>query len=347
MSGERERFSAPEIAIVLSRYDLGVVRSAQDFPRGSRRSPKLLIRSDRGVFLLKRRAVGRDDPARVAFTHDLIAHLNLRRFPTAGVARTRDARQTTFEHNGRFYELFEFVDGEQYDGSLAQTTHAGKTLARFHRAVNDFKREASPAPHTYHDAAAVRHGLNGIPTTVSGHDSVLGREAELLSIVQELHERYDDAADAANVAGVAQMPHCVVHGDWHPGNMLFRSDRVVAVLDLDSARVAVRTTDIANGMLQFSVIRGAGDPSDWPSFFDEARMRRFLIGYSAVEKLPGDELRALPHLMIESLIAEAVMPIALTGSFGPLPGFGVLQMVRRKVRWLDAANPQITEWLLS
>jgi hypothetical protein len=47
------------------------------------------------------------------------------------------------------------------------------------------------------------------------------------------------------------------------------------------------------------------------------------------------ELQALPHLMIEALISEAVLPIAATGSFGRMQGFGFLRMVERKVRWLQ------------
>lgn len=345
MSVDRERFSAAEVAVVLSRYDLGVVQSARDLARGSRRSPKMIVRSERGAYLLKRRAAGRDDPVRVAFTHALIQHFRSRRFPVPALVRARDTGLHAVEVEGRTYELFEFVDGESYGGSLAETMHAGKTLARFHKAAVDFHADTIPAIGTFHDAGAVRNGLNSIPTNVSGHDSVVGREAQLLSIVQELHERYDDAAQYANALGVRQMPARVSHGDWHPGNMLFRKGRVVAVLDLDSARLGPRVTDLANGMLQFSVLRKTGDPADWPAYFDEARMRRFVIGYQAIERLSNEELATLPHLMIESLVAEAVLPIALTGSFGPLPGFGVLQMVLRKVRWLDDAIPRIEEWL--
>ena len=50
-AGERERFSAAELAIVLSHYGIGVIESIAKFPRGSRRAPKLLITSEQGKFL--------------------------------------------------------------------------------------------------------------------------------------------------------------------------------------------------------------------------------------------------------------------------------------------------------
>ena len=48
------------------------------------------------------------------------------------------------------------------------------------------------------------------------------------------------------------------------------------------------------------------------------------------------ELKAVPYLMCEAMIAEAVLPIAATGSFGRLDGFGFLKMVRGKTDWILA-----------
>jgi hypothetical protein len=46
------------------------------------------------------------------------------------------------------------------------------------------------------------------------------------------------------------------------------------------------------------------------------------------------EIRAIPPLMVEALIAEAVFPIATTGSFGKVEGIAFLQMVHRKIVWI-------------
>ena len=44
-----------EIAAVLSRYDIGEIRSIRVYPRGSSRSPKALVDSGIGPLLLKQR----------------------------------------------------------------------------------------------------------------------------------------------------------------------------------------------------------------------------------------------------------------------------------------------------
>lgn len=337
---ERERFSPSELAVVLSHFDLGIIQSAKELHRGSRRSPKLLIQTGRGRYLLKRRARGRDDHARVRYAHQLIEHLRRKRVPTPALMLTRSG-ESVLELGGHVYELFEYRAGNAYDGSLRETTHAGATLGRFHRAVEDFEPGWTPPPSTFHDSNAVRAGLNSIPSNIESHDSVTGHEAELLSITQELHERYDEAAEAVNQVGFASWPAHTIHGDWHPGNMRFRDGRVCVVLDFDAVRRQPRVIDAANGLLQFSVLRGVGDPENWPDFLDLTRLRRFILGYGLIQSLSTEERLAIPSLMIESLIAECAVPIAVTGSFGAIPGFGVLVMARRKVRWMVSERERI------
>ena len=317
MSKGREQFTPGELAVVLSHYELGVIDSAKEFRRGSRKAPKLLLRESNGRrYLLKRRAAGRDDPFKVAFAHALLGHLRQRAFPVPALQGTRDEHNSMLQLNGRTYELFEFVEGHRYDASLEQTAEAGRTLWHFHDAVRDFRTEWIPPAGSYHDAPGVRQGLNAIPNTTGSHESVAGHEVELLALTQELRERYDQAVERVNACGYPEWPKAIIHGDWHPGNMLFYAGRVVVVLDLDAARYQPHINDLANGMLQFSILRGANPPAEWPDFFDESRMRRFLSGYVAGGLVPPEQRRVIPDLMIESLIAETVTPIAATGLFG-------------------------------
>jgi homoserine kinase type II len=346
MALEREHFSPSELAVVLSHYDLGVVESAKEFPRGSRRSPKLLLATPNGSFILKRRAIGRDDPFKVAFAHALVAHLRRRKFPAPALLNTRGVENSILSLNGRVYEMFEFVEGDRYDDSLEQTLHAGYVLARYHEAVADFHSEWTPPPGSYHAAPMVRQGLNAIPTVASGHDSVVGHEAELLQLTQELYEIYDASAAAVEAVGFSAWPTTIIHGDWHPGNLLFRGQRVCAVLDFDAARWQPPVIDVAYGLLQFSILRSQADPEHWPDYADESRARRFWTGVLSHAQLPSEQRRALPDLMLEALVGEAALPIAVTGSFGRLPGFGVLRMVRRKAQWLLNNRERLRQWLL-
>jgi len=168
-------------------------------------------------------------------------------------------------------------------------------------------------------------------------------DLELKGLLAFLAESYRAAAASVDELGIQRWPRQIVHADWHPGNMLFRDNHVVAVIDYDAARLLPRIIDIANGALQFSIIGGDEDVIKWPDYIDETRFKRFLRGYDEVMLLSQAEIRTIPYLMAEALIAEAVFPIAATGNFGRLEGLKFLQMVQRKVYWLTHHAQKLIE----
>ncbi|MBI4718271.1 MAG: phosphotransferase [Planctomycetes bacterium] len=339
---ERATFDAAELAVVLSYWDLGVIESVTPFLRGSLRSPKVGVVSERGKFLLKRRAPRRAHPDRVRFSHRVQQHLAAGGFPVARLQPTRDRGHTFVQLRESIYELFEFIAGGPFRHTVEEAMDAGYVLARFHQAMHGFAAPPSlPAPRgDYHEGVGVRSGLLSIGSTLSSHDSFTGDEAELAALVQFLVTAYEAAQETVETTGFSALPPTIVHCDWHPGNLLFRKERVVAALDYDSVRLSRQVIDVANGALQFSMV-ASGDPAGWPEHTDEARYHAFLKGYESLFPLSPQEWSWIPHLMTQALIAECVPPIQETGSLGPWAGFRVLQMVRRKLRWLAANETRL------
>jgi Ser/Thr protein kinase RdoA (MazF antagonist) len=339
VTGQREQFSAEELAIILSHFDIGVVDSIVEFPRGSRKAPKLLIVSEQGKFLLKRRARGKDDPFKVAFTHALQLHLANKQFPLPHLMGTRKENNSMLQWRNGVYELFEYIPGQTYPQTLESTFDSGRILALYHKLLEEFKSEWQPPTGSYHAASAVDSGLRSIAAGVP--DTPENKEVQQL--LSFLLGAYRKSAERVQSLGIDNWPKQIVHADWHPGNMLFRDNRVVAVIDYDSARLLPRIIDVANGALQFSIIGGDDDISKWPDYLDESRFKRFLRGYDEVMLLSQAEIRTIPLLMIEALIAEAVFPIAATGSFGKVDGMPFLQMVQRKIVWIQKSYDRLVE----
>ena len=117
MTDIRARITAGELVVVLSHYDLGLIESVSRFRGGSRQSPKVLVVSDRGRFLLKRRAAGAGSGAatdgqteRVAFSHDVALRLIEHGFPVPELIRTRHEGQTVLRLGGHAGPVFEAID---------------------------------------------------------------------------------------------------------------------------------------------------------------------------------------------------------------------------------------------
>jgi homoserine kinase type II len=339
-TGQREQFAAEELGVVLSHYDIGVIDSIVEFPRGSRKAPKLLIVSEQGKFLMKRRARGKDDPFKVAFCHAIQLFLASKQFPLPHLIGTRRENNSMLQWRNGVYELFEYIPGQAYPQTLESTFDGGRVLALYHKLLENFKSEWKPPSGSYHMAPAVEQGLRTIMTTLpvglQGHD-------QIVPLLSTLLDNYKEAADKVEAQGMENWPRQIVHADWHPGNTLYRDNHIVAVIDYDSARLLPRVIDIANGALQFSIIGGEDDVSKWPEYLDESRFKRFLRGYDEVVLLSQAEIRTVPYLMIEALIAEAVFPIAATGTFGRMDGLAFLQMVRRKVAWMQRSAEMLIE----
>src|SRR5579862_8101754 len=137
-TGQRESFSTEELAIVLSHFDIGVVDSIVEFPRGSRKAPKLLIVSEQGKFLLKRRARGKDDPYKVAFSHAIQLYLASKQFPLPHLLGTRKENNSMLQWRNGVYELFEYIPGQGYPQTLEATFDGGKVLGLYHKLLQEF-----------------------------------------------------------------------------------------------------------------------------------------------------------------------------------------------------------------
>ena len=131
MSQERRtRFRPKELAIILSHFPIESIKEIHSFRRGNPRCPKALITSESGRFVLKRRAVGHDDPYRVAMAQEVQQILYQYGYPVPQLIGTIKDGKTLLQAYGAVYELFTYLEGQEYGQSLPQTQAAGRALRR-------------------------------------------------------------------------------------------------------------------------------------------------------------------------------------------------------------------------
>jgi len=338
MSRGGAHFSSEELASVLGHYEIGAIQKVTPLTAGNRAAPKMVVLSTEGKFLLKRRPKGKDDFYRVAFAHAVQTHLTQRYFPVASLVATCDELHTILQLKDHIYELFKFVGGYRYDGSAEATVDTGRQLAKFHQYLTNFAFQWKPLRGSFHDSTMVRSHLKAV-----GADKMAGQDKTLQATAEALMTLYNRCSIRINELGFDSWQQQVVHGDWHPGNMLFLKNKLSAVFDFDSVKIAPAVTDLANAMLQFSIVGDRPNPADWPDYLDQAKLVQLLNGYREVTKLERNELNSLLDLMIETMIAEAVLPIATTGFFGNLSGVNFLQMIRRKAEWIDKNRRKLSQ----
>jgi len=331
----RSKFRPKELAIILSHYELGAINEIHSFRRGNVRSPKAVIITETGKYLLKRREPRDEDPYRVALSHDMQFHLAKKGFCLAALMGTCHSNSSMLQFQSSIYELFEFVEGSGYDGTESCAVSAGKCLRRFHKLISDYDPAYQVSSHSYHDSGSVRKHIQELVGVLSQDEEAQASQDQVTSLSERLLADYNEAAERAEGAGFGKLETIICHGDWHPGNMIFREGQVAAVFDFDSVHYMPALGDVANGCLQFSLLARGSNPDNWPDHLDGRRARSFLAGYKGTENWSSEYFELIAALMIEALIAEAVRPIAATGRFAEVQGFRFLGMVRRKVAWLE------------
>lgn len=319
-----------ELARVLSHYETGVVRRIEPIRRGAGQSVKWAVGCEKGPLLLKRRAVGAEDP-QLALVQLVQSEAARAGFPVPESVPVRSGA-ALLRLDGRLYEMCRFVHSAGFDQSAAACRAAGAMLGRLHGVMGKMVVPASgggPAggARGYHRLLRVQTELVAIGARLRGDAG---------KIVRHLGELYSLAGERAAAAGVERWPVQLTHGDWHPGNLLFDGASIVGLIDFDSVRVSARALDVAYGALQFSLVRSGGAAHEWPAGADPARLGEFLKGYDsdAPSMLSRAEAAALAWLMIEALIGEATGPLAASGEFGGIDGLSMLRMIEKKSEWL-------------
>ena len=261
----------------MSHFDIGVIDSIVEFPRGSRKAPKLLIVTEQGKFLLKRRARGKDDPYKVAFCHAMQLYLAAKQFPLphligtqqgqqldAPVARQRLRAVRVHPRPGVPADAGSDVRQRARAGAVPQAAGGLQNrVAAAHAAAITWPRRSST-------------GLRPIPPVLAKAGTLDG---DIQAMLEFLLDSYRHAAETVDGLGIEGWPKQIVHADWHPGNMLFRDNHVVAVIDYDSARQLPRDhRHRQRGACSSRSSAATRTSRKWPEYLDESRFKRFLRG---------------------------------------------------------------------
>lgn len=291
---------------MLAAFDLGRVGSIRPYRRGRPEAPKAVIETGRGKLLLKRRPPRAGDTGKVTAAHQLIRALAEGGLPVPAPLQASDGT-TWHTRNGFAYELFPFVEGRDDNSEIGDARASGALLASFAEQSAGLDIPGLTERGSYVDADYVRANITSASERL-GDDFGLG-------------EAYENANTRAQDAGIMNSELTPVHGDWHPGNLIYHatlSSRVVGLVDFDTARLGRVIEDAAVGALQ-AALRPRGGPlraRDGSFRIDPDRFLGFCAGVRSAGGRLSD-LEAVPPLVGATLIAEAVGPVASHSQLGP------------------------------
>ncbi|MFK7759134.1 MAG: phosphotransferase enzyme family protein [Phycisphaerales bacterium] len=322
----RASFARDEIMRVLDQYSTGAVHSVREMIAGSSEAPKVVVECERGKLLLKRRARGLEHAVLVGFAHEVILGCLEQGVCVPPLIGTTAGNNSMCQMVDQTYELFVFIDGAVFDQSIEHARQSGMLLGELHRCMDSITTTFEPTT----ESVVVN------PQRVDGFEF---SDAETDRIRRVLEYGLD--AHRANAR-----PNAIVHGDWHPGNMIFSGPEIIAICDFDNCRIGSRDRELAQALVYLSMKRPApGNPIP-----NEASMDHLLAvwdGYCAQSGThPNPKLigALMPAVLLDEAFASAGTGAGSgtgEGSAGHIQPNPLVQAAIKKSIWLDEHNPEI------
>ena len=248
-----------------------------------------LIQSGGERYLLRTRSEEHNSPESIGYEHALVTALSAAGLPVAPPLKTIDG-ESSFVHGGKRMEILPWIDGVHHKpGDEREIRSLGRTIAQLHLASKN--RFGS------------KHGQlrEDDPNRLIDDIGDLFRHVDRLQIAS-VSSRLDRLRQI-EPEHYGSLPRAVIHGDLHPGNILFLGGRLVALLDFDWANRRERIRDIGDCLIFFCAERvEAIDPGDiWSltqGFRIDLRRAAILISaYCEIDGIVASEVAALPTVL--------------------------------------------------
>lgn len=307
--------SAAEIEHILQNYEIGDLVYYKQDERGycnTNFAIETALHGERQKYFFRRYKSGikREE---LLFEHSLINHLAEVKFSLVPrLIKTKDGESFVQQFdsvNGGdqfFYAIFEFLTGEDKytwvnpQCSVEEIVNAAAVLAKFHHAVNGLLPEGTRYQPKIHDLLPqVNSNTRNCLQRGRGNvfDIYLAENADLI------YRNVTQAQSDLSRLECQNLFELVNHCDFHPGNLKFEGNQVVALLDFDWSKIEVRCFDVALAIFYFF--------TDWETGRDgQLRLEQAVLFLNTYQ----DTLRELPGLEPLSRSELTCLPTMVSAS---------------------------------
>jgi homoserine kinase type II len=267
-----------ELKRVLNFYNLGELERAFRVEQGVV-NENWIVETIQGRYFFKKRHPELRNADLIRAQHGLIKHLRRSGFPTPDIIPTR-RNETLLILDGEFYEIQELIVGKPYQqNNSAHLIAAANALGFYHAHVQSFMSQ---------DLCSV--GRLYCPTVLTSNLLFLSEDSELCQgpVVDLVEALASHAADlSSRLSSFKQLPHLVIHGDYHAGNLIFKNDCIVGLVDFDKARYQPRIVELAEALIYFaSPINGEMEHLAYSGVLEWDRFAGFLKHYANALRSP-------------------------------------------------------------
>jgi len=239
------------------------------------------IVSDSGSFLLKEFLTTRNASKILKIVHRCF--LDEAKVPE--IIKTAKGKLSV-KTDGKIYCLFAYHEGRKFDGTIQQIREAGKNLAILHNSLKkqEYKIEENPAYRLLAEKEFL--GIQGMLDMKKRKNKF---DFSVMKMLKNFKELSTDNKTQLEGQG---LPKQMIHGDFHPGNTVFKGDKLMTILDFGNMHFSERIKDVAFSCHRFT----RHTPSPLHS------MTNFLCSYRSESELSSKEVDSIPHFIVREAL---------------------------------------------
>lgn len=300
--------AASHIARALGSYDIGPVSAIEPLGGGHLNEPHV-VAAGRGRYFVKLLAPHLSAPPALEARHAFIEHLTAAAVPVPRLVRTAHGR-TCARSDGRVVEVYEFVVGRAHRrGDVTQAKAAGEVIANLHRAALDFD---PPAPGIRRGWLAPEEDLAYLDRYEQQMRTYVPAPEAFAPVEQVKRVVRKTSADLA----AADLPTAMIHGDFRPGNLMYRPAGGPAITDFDYCHVAPLIFDLATAIIGFA----GEEPSEPETTVGDDVAGALLAAYGALRPLTYAEQE-----MLQPTVGRVLVHLHLQAGSSPEKIAGALE----------------------
>ncbi len=283
---------------ILSEYDLKLLGKPH-VPLNSGRSKSIIIDTDQGKKILKRYEETVSD-SMIEYEHSIVKFLKGIGFPVPGILTSNNGTTITNQGGAR-YVIFDFIKGgfhyRDYWVPPSQEKRyiaaSGKIFADLHKKLKDFVPEGiNPYGFINMERGRERNlewyleQLSDNQKQFTGSSGGKSPQAENI-LHSQTGNIQESLVELENEINQANLPKQIIHGDYGPYNILFKDNKIIAVLDFELARLDWRITDLVYALPRFAETRFG---------FDFNKVNCLIDSYRSIYRIENIELQLIPRI---------------------------------------------------
>lgn len=212
-------------------------------------SKNFFVLSSKGTFVLK--ITNKSKPEQLTQICKILNYCHKNKIPVLKPIKNKQKKYV--DYNNKSY-VTTYQKGIKFNGSKQQLKHVAKNLAKLHYVLNEM-----PIKYNFRTNQKYWKVINSkdlikikniiIKKSNDKLDNKILKEIDLIISASKKREKFKQNLSKSN------FKKQLVHHDIHPDNIIFKNNKVVAILDFNSMRKGLQIDDIAFAGFRFATFK--------------------------------------------------------------------------------------------